>query len=94
MAKTIWKFQIPIMDQFILSLHEGAEILTVQEQFGDAFVYALIDVDKEKKDRIFQLFGTGHLMYDELNRQRKYIGTVQLDKGNFVYHLFEVIRKN
>jgi hypothetical protein len=59
----------------------------VQEQFGDAFVYALIDVDKEKKDRIFQLFGTGHLMYNEVRQMENISGQVQLDKGTlfFIY---------
>jgi len=52
---------------------------------------ATVDDESEKEERIFELFGTGHQIKEDMGVDRKYIGTYQYQKGNFVGHIFERI---
>ncbi len=69
--------------------HRGAVILTIQVvQHGEVVMWALIDDSKPTMTREFLLVGTGQPMpTDTLD----YIGTVQLEGGALILHLFEVM---
>ena len=82
--KTIWKFRIT-GDQTI-EMPGGAKVLCVQEQKGDPYLWALVDSDTPTSKRAFSIFGTGH---DVPSDPGSYIGTFQLNDGQFVFHVFE-----
>lgn len=89
MKKQIWKFEI---NKVLLALEmpKGAEILTVQTQDGDnAFIWAIVDPFVEKELRHFEAFPTGQNINIDTANIHKYIGTFQITKFGFVYHLFE-----
>jgi hypothetical protein len=41
------------------------------------------------EDRFFELYGTGHSIHEDMGIERKYIGTYQYQRGEFVGHIFE-----
>lgn len=81
--KTIWKFDIPIQDDFSLLIPKGAEILNVDLQNGEPKLWALVDSEAPQEEHHF--VGKG-----ENNVNLRYIGTVVMLEGKFVYHVFEV----
>jgi len=84
--KTIWKFQFEVDDNIEIEMPMGAEILTVGIQHGIPCLWALVDTEKDKIKRKFELYGTGHPVSE---RHKKYIGTFQTREGYLVFHLFE-----
>jgi hypothetical protein len=91
LMKTIWKYELK--PECELEMPLGAEILTIQMQFGEDTVpfehprlWALVDLGVEKEKRSFCTYGTGHSLPDKPGR---YIGTFQLDSGSLVFHVFE-----
>ncbi len=90
--KTIWKFELKVLDEQKIIVPIGAEILTVQVQYKFPCLWVLVDTTKEKEERIIQMFGTGHPMpFKEGITARKYIGTFLLDENKFVAHVFELM---
>jgi hypothetical protein len=86
--KTIYKFFIPIEDHFSIELPKDSKILTVQVQKENAFIWVLLDIEQEIKQKInFRLVGTGHPINDNI---KYYIGSFQMCEGNLVFHLFEL----
>jgi hypothetical protein len=85
---TIWKYPIPIQDQFVVNLPPGATVLCVDVQHGAACLWALVDSSAPTQPRSFALRGTGHSV-DGLTA-REYIGTFQMSGGALVFHLFEM----
>lgn len=86
MTKAIWKFPIPVKDQFTLIMPEGAVALHVAMQNVAPHLWALVEVGAPMKPREFRVFGTGHLIGDAVGR---YVGTFQMNGGALVFHLFE-----
>lgn len=82
--RSIWKFPLPIGPS-VVEMPNGAEVLTVQTQNDQPCLWALVDTDHDIIRRVFDVFGTGHIM----PRSGKYIGTFQLDGGAFMGHVFE-----
>lgn len=55
MTKKIYKYPLETADRQKLILPKGAQILTVQEQHGQPYVWALIDpLQEETKDKDFR----------------------------------------
>lgn len=84
----IWKFTIPIADEFTIDMPQGAKLLDVQAQGGEQPVlWALVEPDETIQPRCFALRGTGHdaTGLDEA----EYVGTFQLNRGALVFHLFD-----
>ena len=87
--KTIFKYPVPMEDEFEIMLPRGTEILSVQVQRGKPYFWALVDQDEKKSAyRKFRLAGTGHPI--DWNNDYRFIGTFQLDGGNLIFHLFEI----
>ena len=84
--KTIWKFPIEIIDVTTLAMPVGAQILCVQAQHNIIQLWALCDASAQKERRKFRVFCTGHQVPTDLGH---YIGTVQINGGTFVFHVFE-----
>ncbi len=81
----IWKYRV---DVGAIMMPKGAKILTVQMQNDTPYMWAIVDVDAELEERVFEIHGTGHNIrnIDEY----EYIGTY-IDNP-FVWHLFELIK--
>lgn len=94
--KTIYKYTIKPEREFAMGIPKDSRLLTVQTQLihGNETVqlWALVDTDKELIARKFIAVGTGHELDINTNLDNlRYIGTFQLDKGEVVGHLFEVV---
>ena len=84
--KTIYKYTIPVTDDFTLKLPKGAKILTFQAQNDTPCIWAVVDDIAELETVHFKLLETGHPAgnIDPM----KYIGTALIAGGALVWHLF------
>jgi len=71
----------------VISMPAKAEILCVQAQNGKPCIWAMVDIEADKDERTFHIYGTGHPV--ETGANLIYIGTFQQNNGVFVFHLFE-----
>jgi hypothetical protein len=88
--KKIYKYSVELTDIFTLDMPKGAQILSVQEQYGEPQIWAIVDPKADKETRRFRLIGTGHPI-EENTSMMSFLGTFQLDNGEFVGHLFELL---
>jgi hypothetical protein len=90
--QTIYKYPLEMEDEQTLSLPMGAKILSVQTQRETPCIWALVDIGSNLpfQDRVFILRGTGHPINES---SLLYIGTFQLENGEFIFHLFEKIKR-
>ena len=93
MATEVWKFTLPespgrhvIQSQFKLS--EPKFLLTAQVQNGVPVLWALCDRSAPTSEIVIDMVMTGQETKHELG---EYIGTVQLEYGKFVLHVFRVL---
>lgn len=91
--KTIWKYELPFEEKFEIEIPEGAIILCVQrdEKTTIPCIWCEVNPYNNKILRTFELFGTGHEMPVGMGVERKYIGTYQYQRGQFVGHVYERI---
>ena len=86
--ETVFKYCIPIDDEFTLEMPMDAEILAFQVQHEVPCIWAKVDTRRQSETISFKMFGTGHPMED--TDTLKYIGTAQMSGGSLVWHLFKV----
>ena len=87
--KTIYKYPIYPADYVEVEMPAGAEILTVQLQRNQLCLWALVDSAAPVRKCRFRIAGTGHPLDDEVVAS-KYVGTFQLNDGQFVFHVFQI----
>lgn len=85
--KKIWKYSMAGPD-CKFTMPKGAEILTVQIQYGIPQIWALVNPDADLEVRHLVFYGTGHGCPDNPG---KYIGTFQINAGSLIFHVFEEI---
>jgi hypothetical protein len=68
-----------------IEMPQGAIVLTVQVQRNQPVLWAMVNPDAPKVRRRFWMFPTGD---DGEMLGKDYVGTVQLDRGDFVIHVF------
>lgn len=85
----IWKYELPVTDEFELDLPAHAIALAVQTQYDRPCLWVQFhNRDRENfQKRKFSIFGTGHKMPE--GDALRYVGTFQLSGGAFVGHLYE-----
>jgi antitoxin component HigA of HigAB toxin-antitoxin module len=87
MNTTIWKFPITeIKEEQVIKMPEGAEILTIQNQYGMACLWAKVNPSNPLVDRKIYVYGTGQNVPEQV---KNYIATVQYLNGSLIYHYFE-----
>jgi hypothetical protein len=86
--KSIYKFSLPLDDQFVLAMPSGAKILSVQVQNDQPCIWAIVDPAEPPEPRCFEMYGTGHTLPEDITAL-KFIGTFQLEIPGLVFHLFE-----
>jgi hypothetical protein len=89
--RKIFKYELETVGTQVLTLPADSTILCVQVQRGVPCIWADIDAETSAiEQRKFRIYGTGHPI-DE-SEAIEYIGTYQLYQGDFVGHVFEVIK--
>lgn len=98
MSRTIWKYELRVTDVQRVPMPIGAKLLTAREQHVSArsevmareadvpMLWALVDPDAIKVDRLIAIVGTGNPAPDE-NDHAVYVGTAVC--GPFVWHIFD-----
>jgi hypothetical protein len=88
---TIWKYTLMGSNPVEIKVPEGAKILCAQSQFDDPTIWVKVDPMAPMEKRAFAVIGTGHEIPQVIDDNIKaYIGTVQTDGGNFIFHVFEL----
>lgn len=86
--KTIWKFPIEMVDEQIISMPDGTQILCVQVQKQRICLWGLIENHNTKDEkRTIRVIGTGHPI--PTSEELSYIGTIQHLSGDLIFHVFE-----
>lgn len=89
--RTIWKYELPIADEFTIEMPAGAKVLCVQVQrripWPIPCLWAEVDTTREPVLFRFRLFGTGHDLPVGVPGSG-YVGTFQTNEGAFVWHLY------
>lgn len=90
MKKLLCRFPFDTTDNFTLKMPEGAEILSVQTQDEQPCLWALVDPNAKKENRMFCVYGVGREV--NMDDTLEFIGTYQLQgiSGTLVFHIFEV----
>ena len=88
--KVIYKYVIPFgYPPAKIQMPRGAVIRACQRQKGEICIWAEHDINEIRVDqRDFVIIGTGHEFVD--NGNMSYIGTIQTDGGDFVWHIYEI----
>ena len=93
MKKRIYKYPLRVMDEQYIPLPPSAQILTVDVQYGNLVLWALVDIDDPEMDsgrRLIYVIGTGNMIQDDIENM-SYVNTVQMRDGNLVWHVFAEI---
>lgn len=83
----VYKYELEITDEQIISLPFNAELLTVQMQGNKCYLWALVDPRNELEERTICIYGTGHPIQNKI--RLKYISTFQIPHLGLVFHAFE-----
>lgn len=90
--KTIWKYTI-IPKHFKHNIPSGGKVLSVGEQFGEICIWVEVDPENQTEEREFKAYGTGHPIFDATEFKREFLGTVMLEGGALIFHVYEYITK-
>lgn len=85
-AEFIYKYPLAVIDFQEIKLPAGAQILSLQVQREIPCIWALVDPKAELRTHHISTYGTG---YGTEAYSGKYIGTYQLKRGEFVFHVFD-----
>jgi hypothetical protein len=85
--RTIHKYEL--FPETVLDIPRGATVLSVQVQREKPYLWAEVDTSNELTKRKFIGVGTGHTIPSEA--RLSFIGTVQLEGGALVFHIYEVL---
>lgn len=85
----IWKYPLLITDSQTLQIPEGARLLKVDMQNGEACLWAEVRETAPKQNRRIAVYGTGKPMPDNPGT---YIGTFQMTSNvfPFVWHVYDI----
>lgn len=84
--KVVWKYGIPIEDNFNIDMPYGAKMLYFGLQYDKPRLWVLVNPSERMIKRRFRLAGTGH----DINEEGLiYIGTVKMMDETLIFHLFE-----
>jgi len=84
--RQIWKYPLSQSQEQTVRMPKDAVILCVHEQHGVPALWAMVDLDAPTENRTFVIVGTG---WDTTQDPADCIGTVFVQGGRFVWHIFE-----
>lgn len=70
-ARTIWKYQIPVLEDFTVELPKGAEIIRFKNEGGKLWLWAVVNPDAEIVPKRLLAFKAGAEMPDD---NMRYLG--------------------
>lgn len=86
-GKAIFKYQMPVLEQFEMKLPQGALIIRMEDQGGMFWLWAVVDTRAPDETRKFRAFKTGAPIPDSFDG--KYIGFckihVQQELGLYIF---------
>lgn len=82
--KTIFKYTLKILDEQIVMMPWGAQMLDAQFQGNDLVLWVMVDESRDLRIRDVWIRGTGRL-YEDLGT---YVATAQDPKTGLVWHVF------
>ena len=85
--KKVFKYEVPIKDDVVIEMPEGAEVLLFAAQRGIPCVWARVDPEAPLVERRFRFAGTGHPLEANVGN---HIGSFLMAQDQLVWHLFEV----
>ncbi len=89
--QVIWKFPVPVRaEPTMVAMPIGARILSVQTQREEICIWALVDPDEDREERRFLVVATGQT-FDPTGMD--YLGTVQINGGIRIFHVWEIASK-
>ena len=88
--RAIYKYLIPVQNEFEIPMPVSSEVLAVQVQHGVPCIWCLLNPGNATKNRKFRIYPTGFEIPDKYIDAMRYVGTFQLEEGDFIGHLFEV----
>jgi polyribonucleotide nucleotidyltransferase len=84
---TIYKYDLQTTGLQEIEVPINSRILCVQVQYNQPKIWILVDLDEKQRETInIVIKGTGHKINDVAGLN--YIGSYQLESGNFVGHVF------
>jgi hypothetical protein len=90
-GRTIFKYQMPVLEEFSMSLPQGAKVIRVADQGGMFWLWAEIRTDVPDEVRHFRAYKCGGQMPDDLKLE--YVGFcavfVQMELGLYIYEVKE-----
>ena len=91
--EVIRKYGLPIFDRQTVTMPKDANILSVQDQAGGLQLWAIVNPDAEREQRLIEIVGTGNPMQDVTKEglARLHLATVQTNGGLLVWHVFELL---
>lgn len=84
----IYKYPIMLQPYQVITMPLNHKILLVQVQHGRICLWALVDPESIDSPVGIRIYATGFDDIDEPG-ELNYIGSVQMENGNFVWHVFE-----
>lgn len=88
-ARRIYKYEIPFPKDdeagVVVHMPRNARVLSVGEQQGEIFAWALVEPGAEMQPRRFWIHGTGHPV-SECVLTKHFLGTVHV--RTLVFHVF------
>lgn len=86
-GRVIFKYQMPVLEQFTIKLPAGAEIIRMQDQGGMFWLWAVVDTSAPLEERRFRAFKTGAEIPPGLSL--RYVGFcavfVQMELGLYIF---------
>lgn len=85
--KAVYKYSLRVYDRQVVCLPKGSKILSVGEQNGQIRLWVLVEtLESNMKAHTIIIHGTGHCANDVIGS--RFIGTVMLNGGQIVFHVF------
>jgi hypothetical protein len=99
--RTVYKYALNLHkaiyhgEMFVISMHRGALLMSVQNQHDKLVIWALVDNDLPLVNRNFIVYYTGEEIpfLESAFRSQKYISSVQIMGGDYVFHVFELFQE-
>lgn len=83
--KAIFKYQLPIEEQTMIRMPEGAEVVRVDGLDGMLWVWAIVDTNNDIIDHKFRLFKTGGEIPSDLDLHFVGCGAIFIQQELMLY---------
>jgi len=89
--RAIFKYRLPVGGFCTIGIRKGARLLHVDNQHDLPVLWAVVDPDQPDEPRTFMVVATGENFTEDVYDDTRYVGTVLLQSGRFVLHVFEIV---